>query len=112
MNNEYGYITQYHEAIKNKEIIVGQWITKWYEKVISDLDNNYYYYDKKKANKSIRFIERFCRHSQGEKGGEQFRLELWQKAMLSIIFGCVTKDGYRQFRECVCVVGRKTERLL
>ena len=107
MISNYGYISQYQEAINSKQVTVGQWITKWYAKVITDLNNNNYYYDSKKANKAIKFVERFCRHSQGEKGGEQFQLELWQKAMISIIFGCVTKQGYRQFRECVCIVGRK-----
>ena len=101
------YIEEYYQKIQNKEIIAGKWITLWYKRVLSDLKKEVYFYDSKKANKAIKFIEKFCRHSQGEKGGQLFELELWQKAMLAILFGCVDKNGYRQFRECLCIVGRK-----
>lgn len=35
------------------------------------------------------------------------KLEVWQKAMLSCIFGLVDATGNRQFREVFCVVARK-----
>ena len=39
-------------------------------------------------------------------------LELWQKAFLSAVFGIVDKDGERQFREILLVIGRKNGKSL
>ena len=36
-----------------------------------------------------------------------FKLELWQKAFLSCLFGIVDSDGHRQFREAILIVARK-----
>lgn len=40
------------------------------------------------------------------------KLELWQKALLSVLFGIVDEDGTRTFRESCIVVGRKNGKTL
>lgn len=105
--NDYGYISEYAEAIKNKDVIVGERIKQLYKIVIKNLDSGEYEYKPKKAKRAIAFIENFCRHHEGPLGGQLLKLELWQKAMIAMMFGIVDKDGYRQFREVLCVVGRK-----
>lgn len=40
------------------------------------------------------------------------QLELWQKALLSVVFGVVDKNDNRQFREVIVVVGRKNGKTL
>jgi phage terminase large subunit-like protein len=39
-------------------------------------------------------------------------LELWQRALVSVLFGIVDKDGYRQFREVIVIIGKKNGKSL
>lgn len=56
-------------------------------------------FNPKRGEHVIRFIESFCRHSQGEWAGNPVLLEPWQCAMLFILYGWRWKDtGYRRFR--------------
>ncbi|WP_295237921.1 terminase TerL endonuclease subunit [Veillonella sp.] len=70
--------------------------------------NNPYRFDEGKAQYVIDFIERFCKHSKGKWAGKPVILELWQKALLSALFGFVDKKtGLRQYRELILIVARK-----
>ena len=40
------------------------------------------------------------------------KLELWQKAFLSVVYGIVDKDGKRHFREIVLIMARKNGKSL
>ena len=71
-----------------------------------------FYFNQKKAQKAIRFVESFCHHHEGELAPDLIKLELWQKAFLSVVFGIVDKEGNRQFREVVLIVGRKNGKSL
>lgn len=62
--------------------------------------------------KAVNFIERFCRHHEGALAPQLIKLELWQKAFVSTIFGVVDKEGNRQFREILLVVARKNGKTL
>ena len=104
------YIDEYYQKIKSGEIVVGEWILKCYERIYEGLEQKSFFYDSKKANKAIKFIENFCHHSKGRT--DLVRLELWQKAFVSLIFGIVREDGYRQFREIVVIVARKNGKSL
>lgn len=104
------YILDYYQAIKEEKVIVGQWIKLLYEHVIEGLEKKSFFYDQKKANRAIRFIESYCHHSKGRN--DLLVLELWQKALVSLIFGIVDKDGLRQFREVVLIVARKNGKSL
>ena len=64
-------------------------------------------YDKEKAEKVIRFIERICTHVKGDLAGEKFILEKWQKDYLKELFGTVNKNGYRQYRTSFVFIPRK-----
>ena len=102
MNN---YILAYYQAIQDGSVIVGKWIRTFYEYIIKGLHDQSFFFDQKKANKAIKFIETFCHHCEGRD--DLLKLELWQKAVVSVIFGIVGADGLRQFREIVIVVARK-----
>lgn len=104
------YIFEYYQKISNDEIRVGKWVKKAYEKIIEGLENKSFYFDAKKANKAIKFIENFCHHSKGRT--DLVKLELWQKALVSAIFGIVREDSLRQFREVVIIIGRKNGKSL
>lgn len=107
MNN---YILEYYQAIKDGTIIAGRWIILLYEMIVKGLEDKSFFYDTKKAHKAIKFIENFCHHSKGRS--DLLKLELWQKALVSLIFGILDEDGNRLFRECVLVVGRKNGKSL
>lgn len=109
MNN---YILEYYQKIKDGSIICGAWVLKWYEYIINGLEEGLFFYDPKKAALSIKFVENFCRHHEGVKAGELFKLELWQKAFLCVVFGIMDADGLRQFREVVLVIARKNGKTL
>lgn len=104
MNN---YILEYYQKINDGTITAGKWIHLLYAKIIKDLEEKKYFFNQKKANYAIIFIENFTHHSKGELAPKNLKLELWQKAMISAIFGLVDSTGHRQFREVMCVVGRK-----
>ena len=106
------YIYEYYQKIKDGSIAVGKWIKLVYECLIRGLEDKLFYFDAKKANLAIKYIETMCRHHEGALAPDLIKLELWQKAMVSALFGIVDKNGARQFRECVCVVSRKNGKTL
>ena len=105
------WIFKYHEAIQKKEVIVGVWVRLCFEILTTGLLNGEWEFNEKKANKAIIFIENFCHHSEGRS--DLLHLELWQKAIVSAIFGIMDKTtGYRQFREVFIIVARKNGKTL
>lgn len=109
MNN---YIYAYYQQIVDGTVCVGQWIRMIYEIIIKGLDNKSFFYSHKKAQAAILFIESFCHHHEGELAPNKIKLELWQKAFLSILFGILDADGHRHFREVFFVVARKNGKTL
>lgn len=105
------YIFAYWEAINNGTVTVGKWIKLIYGILVNALKEGVWLFDERKANKAINFIENFCHHSEGRN--DLLKLELWQKAIVSAIFGILDKEtGYRQFREVFIVVARKNGKTL
>ena len=104
------YIYEYYAKINSGEVVVGEWIKKIYEIVVNELEKGSYFFNAKKANKAIKFIENFCHHSQGRN--DYLTLELWQKALVSCIFGIVDEQNIRFFREIFIVIGRKNGKSL
>lgn len=104
------YIDEYLEAIKTGKCIVSKRVRKEYEKLSDDIHNpkNNFIFDQKRAERPIEFIERFCRHSKGDKAGQLLKLELFQKAFISALFGFIDKDTkLRKYRETMFYVARK-----
>lgn len=104
------YIDEYLEAIRSGRCIVGKRIRKEYERLSDDIHNpkDGFIFDEYKAQRPIDFIERFCRHSKGELAGSLIKLELFQKAFISALFGFVDEEtGLRKYRETLFYVARK-----
>lgn len=78
-----------------------------YENLVTGLNEKRFFFDQKKANAAIDWIETHCFHTEGALAPGSFILELWQKAMLSAIFGIVDENGNRQFREVLLLIARK-----
>ena len=103
------YIKEYYRKIKQGDIITSNKVYKEYEKLVNDIDNpTRFIFDEKRANRPIEFIEKFCKHSKGEWAGKPLKLELFQKAYISALFGFIDKETrYRRYRESLFLVARK-----
>ena len=104
------YIQEYYYRIQHGEIVVGKWIRCVYDKITAGLRDGLFYFDDRKATRAISFIEAFCHHCEGRN--DLIKLELWQKATVSMIFGIVDENGLRVFREVFLVMGRKNGKSL
>lgn len=110
MNNN--YILAYYQAINDGSVVVGKYVRMLYEYIVKGLEQKLFFYDHKKARAAILFVEGFCHHHEGALAPGRIKLELWQKALVSLIFGIVDETGARQFREIFVVIARKNGKTL
>lgn len=110
--NEDNHLLSYYQKISDGSITVGTWVSLVYKRIIEGLENKQFFFDQKKANQAINWIEAHCFHTEGPLAPSPLKLELWQKAFISCVFGIVDKDGLRQFREVLLVVARKNGKSL
>ena len=103
-------IKTYFNALLDGDIIACEKMKKVSRIVLDELENGSasgrFHFDERYAMKHIEFIERFCRLPSG-KLGAPFQLELFQRAILSVIYGFVDDEGIRQYQEVFWVEGRK-----
>lgn len=103
-------IREYFGGVLDGSITACRKIKQVAAKILRDMDNKDplypYHFREEYASKHVNFIERFCRLPSG-KLGHAFKLELFQLAILSVIFGFVDAEGLRQYREVLWVMGRK-----
>lgn len=101
------YIYEYFQDIQNGIVTVGRWIELIYQYIVDGLEQNRFFFDAEKANNVIDWIEHHCFHTEGPDAPNPLKLELWEKAFLSCLYGIVDEHGRRQFREVLLVIGRK-----
>ena len=106
------YIYTYYQAIQNGDVTVGRWVKLLYERIIHGIESGEYRYSHKRAMAAVKFVEVWCHHHEGPLAPGLIKLELWQKAFLSVLFGILDGDGNRQFREVFFVVARKNGKSL
>ena len=101
------WIYTYYQGIKNGTHTVNKWIELVYKAIVEGLEGKKFFFDQKKAGDAIEWIESHCFHTEGPLAPSLIKLEVWQKAFISAVFGLVDAEGKRQFREIVLVIGRK-----
>lgn len=102
------YLEQYHDLIKNGEVIVGYWMRKEIENLIDDLNNPDYIYDTAEAHKRIKFMQTYCLQSKHPYFGKPVVLMPWQLAFTEALYSFKMKDtGLRRFVEALLEIGRK-----
>ena len=106
------YIFAYYQAILDGTEVVGRWIRLLYKIIVEGIEAGRWHFDEGKANNAIRFIEKYVRHNKGPLAPRLLQLELWEKALISLIFGIVDDRGFRQFREIAVIIGRKNGKTL
>lgn len=65
------------------------------------------WFDADSADRAINFFNDHLCFIEGEKAGEPFKLENWQKAIVGNLFGWMRPDGTRRYRESFVFVPRK-----
>ena len=101
-------ILEYYQKICDGSVTVGEWIRLVYEYIIKGLERKEFVFDIKKANHVIKWIETHCFHVEGPLAPNPLKLELWEKAAVSCIYGIVDpKTKCRVFREVLLLVARK-----
>ena len=106
------WIYTYYQGIKNGTYLTGRFVTLLYEYLVKGLQEKRFFFDGNKANSAIDWIESHCFHTEGVLAPGLLKLEVWQKAFLSAIFGIVDENGNRFFREVFLVVARKNGKSL
>ena len=111
-NEKDNFILSYYQGLKDGSVVAGQYIHLLMEYLVTGLEQKSFFFDQKKANAAIEWIETHCFHTEGPLAPGPLKLELWQKAFLSAVYGICDESGNRQFREIVLVVARKNGKSL
>lgn len=106
------WIYAYHQQIKDGSVTVGRYIELIIQYLIDGFEKKAFFYDQKRANAAVEWIEEHAFHTEGKLAPNPLKLELWEKAFISALFGIVDADGLRQFREAVLIVARKNGKSL
>lgn len=107
------FIYKYYQEIQDGTKAAPKWIKRIYEIIVKGIESKKYTFDQKKANNAIDWIEHHCFHVEGRLAPSELKLESWQKAMISCIFGIYDpKNNERQFKEVVLVIARKNGKSL
>ena len=102
------YILKYYQGIRDGSIIAGKWIRMLYERILDGIEDGTYAYSQQRCDACINFIEKYFHHNKGVLAPGLLKLDLWQKATFSLMFGILDpEDQTRAFTECFLVVGRK-----
>lgn len=107
------WIRLYNDKLVSGEIVACKKVKKVYAKLVADMDvGGEFLFSEARAQHAVDFIERYCKHSKGKWGGQPVRLELWEKAFISAIFGFIDIEGRRKYREALLIVGKKNGKSL
>lgn len=101
------WILAYYQGIRDGTYTVGRWIDLLYTYIVQGLEEKKLFFDQKRANAAIEWIEGHCFHTEGPLAPGPIALEVWQKAFFSCVYGLTDQEGRRQFREILLVVARK-----
>ena len=90
---------------------MGVWVRLSFEILTTGLLNGEWEFNEKKSEQGYKIHRKFLPPFRGAE--RPLHLELWQKAIVSAIFGVMDKTtGYRQFREVFIIVARKNGKTL
>lgn len=103
---EFCYLNDFLKAVGEGKYVLGEKMLANIRLVQKGLAEGRFFFDKKKADRYIDFIERFIVYVKGEFKGH-LKLECWQKYMTACIFGLVDEDGTRHFTEFPLIIARK-----
>jgi len=67
-----------------------------------------YVWRQDKVDRVVKFIETFCKHTQGDQAGKPFTLLDWQREeVIAPLYGWYTPEGNRRFRSSAIWISKK-----
>ena len=105
-------ILQYWNEIQTGGINACKWIRLLCDVILQGLSEHKWFWSQKLADNALGFIERFCHHYKGKLAPQRIKLSLWERFVISLIFGIVDSGARRQFAEVLLVIGRKMGKTL
>lgn len=108
MEAKTNWIYAYYQGIKDGTYCVGRFILMIYTIIVKLIEDKTVFFDVKEANAAVDWIEGHCFHVEGPLAPNAIKLEVWEKAFISCIFGLLipgTPNPY--FREIVLIIARK-----
>ena len=98
----------YFEQVLDGRIVACRRLKQLAAMMLDRIENGYkdWHFDYDYACRPIRFVTQFCKLPSG-KMGSPFNMELFQKAMIQVMFGFVDDSGNRQFHEVLWLEARK-----
>ena len=108
------YLIEYRDAIRKghdsegNRVICGQELIIELDRLIEDLDNPRYIYDRMDALERIDFMENCIRLTKSPFYGKPMKLMLWQKAFIEVVYSFKMADtGFDRFKKIVLLIARK-----
>ena len=106
--DDYNPLLEYWEWINKHPEKTGKKIKLQVKKLVRDITDitSDVFFDSKKSNHALAFIENFCRNIEGSS--KLVVLDLWEKAFIGSIFGIVYKsNGLRRTKRAVLIIAKK-----
>jgi len=99
--------TKYAESVVSGEQIACRFVKLACQRHLDDLEKDWkYHFDSESANKFFRFCK-YLKHYKGEKRGEIFELEPWQKFVYGNLYGWLDNEDNWRFKTAYIEVPRK-----
>lgn len=103
-----GFLEEYYKKTKSGEILVGLELKQELENLMQDMNNPRYIYDTSAADLRINFIQGVVRLTKSPFYGKPMKLELFQKAFISALYGFKMADtGFDRFKKAIFLIARK-----
>lgn len=103
-----GFLEEYYNKAKSGEILVGLELKQELENLMQDMNNPRYIYDTSAADLRINFIQGVVRLTKSPFYGKPMKLELFQKAFISALYGFKMADtGFDRFKKAIFLIARK-----
>jgi phage terminase large subunit-like protein len=109
MSSSIDIVERYARQVTTGIVIAGSWVRLQCERHLRDLatgKSRGIYYDKKAADRALRFFPSVLKLAGGEFEGKPFELQPWQAFIIGSLFGWMTDDGYRRFRVAFVEIGK------
>lgn len=102
------YLIDYFNEIERGRIRVSSDVHVVIGRLVDEIEHEKYgyHFDVHRANYPIKFIETFCVPATS-RDKTPIKLSLFQKAIISAIYGFIDDDGLRRFREVFWLMARK-----
>lgn len=103
-----GFLEEYYKQIMDGDIVAGHELKTELTKLMAELDDDRYVYDTRSADLRIDFMENCVRLTKSPFYGQPMKLMLWQKALISTMYGFkMATDLTDRFRRVLLLIARK-----